>query len=163
QPRLLHNGAAVLDDLDLAPRLVLDSLPDEADRIDVLDLATGVERLTRLAHRDIDVGAQAAFLHVAVASAEVPQYGAQLRDISLRLVGGAQIRLRHDLHQRHAGAVEIDQRHRRVLIVDRFAGVLFEMQPLDADTDGFTVRHIDDDFALAHDRRLVLADLVAGR
>ena len=51
----------------------------------------------------------------------------------------------------------------RMLIVQRFAGVLFEVQPLDADAHRLAVRHVDDDFALAHDRRFVLADLVALR
>ena len=88
---------------------------------------------------------------------------AQLGDVRLGLLGRAQIGLRHDLHQRHAGAIEIDQRQRRVLIVQRLAGVLLEMQPLDADADRLAVRHVDDDFALADDRRFVLADLVALR
>ena len=81
----------------------------------------------------------------------------------LGLVGGAQIGLGHDLHQRHAGAIEIDERHRGVLVVQRFAGILLEMQPLDADAHGLAVRQIDHDLALADDRRFVLADLVALR
>jgi hypothetical protein len=49
-----------------------------------------------------------------------------------------------------------------VPIVHRLAGILFEVQAFDTDRDGL-VRHIDDDLALAHDRRLVLADLIARR
>ena len=56
-----------------------------------------------------------------------------LREEGLGLVGGAQIGLGHDLHQRDAGAVEVDERHRGMLVVQRFAGVLLEMKPLDAD------------------------------
>ncbi len=78
QPRLLIDRAALLDDFDLPARLVLDRLPDEADRIDVLDFAARAELCARLAHRDVDVGAQAAFLHVAVAGAEIAQDRAQL-------------------------------------------------------------------------------------
>src|SRR5512140_3091020 len=78
QTRLLLDRAAVLDDLDLPARFVLDGLADEADRVHVLDLAPRIERRTRLAYRDVDVGAQAAFLHVAVAGAEVAQDRAQL-------------------------------------------------------------------------------------
>ena len=89
-----------------------------------------------LAHRDVDVGAQGALLHVAVAGAEIAQDGAQLGEIGLGLLGGAHVRLRHDLHQRDAGAVEIDERHGRMLVVQRLAGVLLQMQPLDADPDG---------------------------
>src|ERR1035437_105864 len=78
QPRLLIDRAAVLDDRDLPARLVLDRLADEADRIDVLYFAARAERRARLAHRDVDVGAQAAFLHVDGAGAEIAQDRAQL-------------------------------------------------------------------------------------
>ena len=86
-----------------------------------------------------------------------------LREEGLGLLGRAQIRLGHDLHQRDAGPIEVDERHRGMLVVQRLAGVLLEMQPLDADPDGVAVRQVDDDLALADDRRLVLADLVALR
>ena len=142
---------------------MLDRLTDEADRIDVLDLAAGAERLARLSHRDVDVGAQAALLHVAVAGAEIAQDRAQLGEKRLGLLGRAQVGLRDDLHQRDAGAVEIDGAHVGMLIVQRFAGVLLQMQPLDADGDGLAVRHRHHDLALAHDRRFVLADLIALR
>ena len=142
---------------------MLDRLADEADRIDVLDLAAGAERLARLSHRDVDVGAQAALLHVAVAGAEIAQDRAQLGEERLGLLRRAQVRLRHDLHQRHARAVEIDGAHVGMLVVQRFAGVLLQMQPLDADGDGLAVRHRHHDLALAHDRRFVLADLIALR
>ena len=47
--------------------------------------------------------------------------------------------------------------------MQRLAGVLLEMQPLDADAHGLAVVQVDDNFALADDRRFVLADLVALR
>ncbi len=50
-----------------------------------------------------------------------------------------------------------------MLVVQRLAGVLLEMQPLDADGDGLAVVEIDDHLALADDRLLVLADLIALR
>ena len=103
----------------------------------------------RPAHRDVDVGAQAALLHVAVAGAEVAQDGAQLRHVGLGLLGGAHIGLRDDLHQGDAGAVEVDERHGRVAVVHRLAGVLLEVEALDADLDALAVRHVDDDLALA--------------
>ena len=163
QPGLLVDRAALLDDVDLPARLVSDRLADEADRVHVLDLAARAERPAGLAHRDVDVGAQAALLHVAVAGAEIAQDGAQLGQECLRLLGRADVRLRHDLHQRDAGAVEVDVRQGRMLVVDGLSGVLLEMQPLDADREAFAVRQIDGDRALPHHRRFVLADLIALR
>ena len=160
---LLVDRAPILENADLAAGLDLDRLTDEADRVDVLDLAAGAEGRSRLAHGDVDVGAQIAFLHVAVARADIAQDGAQLGDIGLGLVGRAQVRLGDDLHQRHARAVEIDEAHGRVLVVHRLAGVLLQMQALDADADLFGRRQVDRDLALADDRMLVLADLVALR
>ena len=48
-------------------------------------------------------------------------------------------------------------------VVQAFAGVLLEMQPLDADGDAVAAFEIDGHRALAHDRRFVLADLIALR
>jgi hypothetical protein len=54
-----------------------------------------------------------------------------------------------------AGAVEIDEATSSGLVVQRLAGVLLEMQPLDADGDGIAVgRQVDHDLALADDRLL---------
>ena len=50
-----------------------------------------------------------------------------------------------------------------MLVVQRLAGVLLQVHALDPDRDGLALRHVDDDLALAHDRRFVLADLVALR
>ena len=48
-------------------------------------------------------------------------------------------------------------------VVQALAGVLLQMQPLDADGDRLAALEIDGDLALADDRLLVLADLVALR
>ena len=79
EARLLLDLAAILDDGDLTARFRLDRLADEADRVDVLDLAARVERRARPPHRNIDVGAQVALLHVAVARADIAQDRAQLQ------------------------------------------------------------------------------------
>ena len=50
-----------------------------------------------------------------------------------------------------------------MLVVQALARVLFQMQPLDADRDSLAAQQIDDHFALADDRVLVLADLIALR
>ena len=133
KPGLLVDRAAIFEDIDLTPRLIFDGVTDEADRVHVLDLAAGAERGSRLAHGDIDVGAERPLLHVAIAGAEIAQDRAQFRHIGLGLLGGADVGLGDDLHQGHAGPVKIHERQSRVLVVQRFAGVLLQMQPLDTD------------------------------
>jgi hypothetical protein len=61
QPRLLIDRAAIFEDRDLATRFRLDGLADEADRVDVLDLAARAEIATRPAHRHVHVGPHGAF------------------------------------------------------------------------------------------------------
>ena len=162
KPRFLVDRAAVLDDADLALGFRLDRLPDEADRVDVLDLAARAQVRADLAHRHIHVGAQVALFHVAVAGFQVPQDGAQLGDIGLRLLGRAHVRLGDDLHQCDTRAVQIHIAIIWVLVVDRLAGVLLQMQPLDANLHRLAVG-LDFDHAFADNGVLVLADLVALR
>ena len=50
-----------------------------------------------------------------------------------------------------------------MLVVQALAGVLLQMQPLDPDLLGRAVGQVDLDHALAHDRVLVLRNLVALR
>ena len=111
QPGFLHDRAAVLDQLDLAARLVLDRLHHEAHRVDVLGLGPRAQLVAGLAHADVDVGAHRAFLHVAVAAADIAQDRAQLADIGPGLGRRAHVGPADDLHQRHARAVEVDVGH----------------------------------------------------
>ena len=141
QPRFLIDPAAVFQNVDLPAGLHLDRLADEADRVDVLDLAARAELAAGLAHGDVHVGAQVALLHVAVAGAEIAHDAAQLGHVGLGLLGRAHVGLGHDLHQRHARAIEIDQGQFGVLVVDRLAGVLLQVQALDADLQRGRRRH----------------------
>ena len=50
-----------------------------------------------------------------------------------------------------------------MLVVQALAGILLQMQSLDADAARRAVRQVDLDRALAHDRVLVLRDLIALR
>src|ERR1051326_1824318 len=162
QTRLLLDPAARLDDVDLAPRLIFDGLLHEAHRIDVLDLATRAERFTRPSYRDVNVGAHGALFHVAVASAEVAQNGAQFTQISGGLLRRAEVRATDNLHQRHTRTVQIDIGIVWMLIVQALAGVLLQMQPLDTDLHRFAAGHIDEDFALPDRRLFVLRNLITG-
>ncbi len=171
---LLIDLAAVLEDLDLAPGLVVDGLGDEAERVDVLDLAARAQMaevagglvfgvLALAADRDVDVGAQIALLHVAVAGPEIDQDGSDLLDVSHGFFRGTDVRTRHDLHQGRAGAVQVDIALGRRQVVDQLARVLFQMQALDADVEEGAVLGLHLDDTLADDREIELADLIAGR
>ena len=74
--------AAILQDADLPvrPHSAM-AWPAKADRVDVLDLAARAEIAAGPAHRHVDVGAQDALFHVAVARAEIAQDGAHLGQI----------------------------------------------------------------------------------
>ena len=136
----------------------------ESRRVDVLDLAARAPFLRAgLTNRDVHVGAHGAFFHVAIAGAERAQNGAQLVEVSCRFFRGANVGTRDDFHQRYASAIEIDEGFAGAEIVDRFAGVLLQVEAFDADRDRLFAVGLHFDFALADDRVFVLADLVALR
>src|SRR5579871_105592 len=162
EPRLLPDGSALLDDVDLAARLVLDGLRDKAHGIDVLDLASRAERTAGPAHRDVDVGAHGALFHVAVAGPEIADDGPELPEKRRRLLARAHIGFGHDLHQRDARAIEIDERMFGPLVVEHLAGILLEMQTFDANRRAFAAGKIDRHRTFADDGLLVLRDLIAG-
>jgi hypothetical protein len=61
-----------------------------------------------LAHRDVGVAAEAAFLHVAVADAQPHHQRVQRLGVFHGLGAGAHVGLGDDLQQRRAGAVQVD-------------------------------------------------------
>ena len=166
--------SALFKDFDLATRFIVDRLLDETHRVHVFDFTAGAEvaevlrrhvffMLTCAADRYVDIGAQVSVLHVAIACAEVAQNLTQLDDIGSGLFWAANIWTRDDFHQRNACAVEIDERHVRVHVVDRFASVLFKVNALDAYETGHTRGHIHKDLAFTDDGLIELADLIALR
>ena len=111
EARLLDDGAAFADQLDLAPHLEFDRLLHEAEAVEVLDLAARAElRFAGRAHRDVGVAAEAALLHVAVADADPLDQRVQRLGIGHGLGGAAHVGLGDDLEQRRPGAVEVDAR-----------------------------------------------------
>ena len=163
QPGFLINGAAVFQNTDLAARFHINGLADKADRIDVFDFAARAKWRANLMNGHVNVRAQAALIHIAVARAQIAHNGTDFGDIGAGLVRRADVRLRHDFHQRNAGAVQIHIALGGTLVVQAFASVLLQMQPLNADNDLLGGRHIDDHFALPHNRAFILADLIALR
>jgi hypothetical protein len=163
QARFLHHRPAVLEQRDLPPRLELDRLLHEAERVQVLDLAARAElRLARPPHRHVGIAAEGPFLHVAVADADPAHQGVQGARVGHSFLRAAQLRLGHDLEERRAGAVEVDPCHALEVFVQRLPRVLFQVRPRQAD-GLLPARGRDRHGAALHDRDLVLADLVALR
>ena len=100
-------------------------------------------------------------MHIAIACAQILQDLAQFDDIGGGLFGATNIRTADNLHQAHARPVKIDKGHVGIHVVDRFTGVLFHMDPFDPNTARNAWLHIYDHFALANDRVIKLADLIA--
>ena len=112
EPGFLHDGAALLDQLDLPAHFELDRLLEEAEAVEVLDLAARSElRRAGPAHRYVRVAAEASFLHVAVA--DVDPFDERVQCLRVRdcLGGAAHVGLGHDLEKRCAGSVQIDAGH----------------------------------------------------
>ena len=65
--------------------------------------------LANAAYRYVDISAQIAVLHVAIAGAQVPQDLAQFYHIGGGLFWAANIWAADNFHQRHTGAVQINK------------------------------------------------------
>ena len=108
--------------------------------------------------RHVGLDAHLALLHARVGRADGQQQQAQLLGVAPRGLGRADDRIGHDLHQRHAAAVEVDKadagRPRRVL-VQQPRRVLLEVRARDADLDR-ALRRLDGQRAARRERQVVL-------
>ena len=110
-PGLLVHGAAGLEKGDLARRLVLDRPSQRTERIQVLDLATGAERLgAGRADRDVGVHPHRTFLHAAVGGTRRHEDPPQLAGVRPRLGDRPDVGLADDFDQRDARPVVVHQR-----------------------------------------------------
>src|SRR5690606_30243922 len=158
---LLHHLAALLPDANLALDLEIDGLLEEAEGVEVLDLDPRAEScLAPLANRDVGIAAQRALLEVAVVDADVDEDAAQVLEVLDRFVRAANVGCAHDLHERHAGAVEIHARGAALGIVEVLARVLLQVGADDADLL-LALGCVDDEVAVFTERQLVLRDLIA--
>ena len=114
-------------------------------------------------HADVGVDAHRALLHLGVGGTDREQDAAELVDVLAGLLAAAEVGPADDLDERDAGAVEVDQRlvaavdaSAGAADVDRLAGVLLEVRPLDADAGA--VGQVEP--AVHVERNVVLADLV---
>ena len=117
------------------------------------------------AERDVRLDAELAALHVRVGRADRAQQQLELLGVAPGLLGGPDVRLGDDLHQRHAGAIEVDEAEplaRRPLAVDELRGVLLEVGAGDARRER-AVGGVEGERPGGCERQVVLADLVALR
>ncbi len=128
---LLNYAFAVVEELLLALDLDLDSLCDSLEGVEVLELRSGAELLGALGgDGDVDVAADRALLHLAVANSCVLEKQHYLFKVSHDLVGGVEIRLGDYLNERHAAAVVVRKGNAVHFIVDELACVLFKMDTI---------------------------------
>ena len=164
--RFLHYASASLNHFNLPFNFVFQRRANEAKTIHIFHFCLGAELLRPLhPHADIGIAAQRALLHIAIAHRRVQQNLLDPRQIFVRFLGGANVRLTHNFHQRRAAPVQVDVGALARVVesfVHTLAGVLFHVQSCDADTlCSFRRWHIDP--AVLAERLVELGDLVAFR
>ena len=163
-PGLLDERLTGVEDRRLALDLEVDRALDRPERVHVLDLDPGAERLrTARPERDVGLDPHLAALHVGVRRADRAEQQLELLGVAAGLLGGPDLGLGHDLHERRAGPVEVDQADLatgRVQPVDELGRVLLEMGARDGHGER-SVRRVEGEPPERGERQLVLADLVA--
>src|SRR5690606_6617335 len=111
--RFLTYGAAVFDELNLAPRLVLDGALEKPERVEVLDFAPRAEfGLPFWTYRNVGVATERAFLHIAVANTQPHHQRMQGASVGNGLGCRAHLGLGHNLKQGRACTVQVDASRR---------------------------------------------------
>ena len=154
---LLDNLLPPFQRLYLPLILVLDSLLDELEGVEVLHLGAGAEGFPRLMHRQVDVAPEGTFLHPAVGNPCEKHHGPKLLQVGHGLLRRADVRLRHNLDERHAAPVAVQIT--AVLVMDQLTGVLLNVNPGDADFLG-SRRGLDFQRTLLAKGQVVLGNLV---
>ena len=85
----------------------------------------------------------------------------QLLHVGHRLFGAADIGFGDDLHQRRAGAIQVNAGGAGIALVQRLAGILFQMRAGHADALGAAVLELDIHMAVLDDRQFELRNLIA--
>ena len=147
----------------MAGDLELERPLERSEAVEVLDLDLRAEGGG--SHRpqaDVALDPHAPRLHVGMGGADGAQQLAQRLAVGSRLGRRTEVGLGHDLHQRHARAVEVDDAEPAAAGVLHARGVLLEVRAGDADDDLAALgRHRHRQAAVARQREGVLADLVA--
>ena len=168
QPCFLHHVAPVLDRFDLATDFELDRLMHEAKAVQVFYFASRAETgIAGRTHRHVGIAAEAPLLHVAVTDADPHDERMERLGVGNRFFRTSQVGLGDDLQQGRAGAVQVDAGHvarmrtvRFKSLVQRLAGILFQMRASQCDFDRATRGRNDRNRASLHNRNLVLRYLI---
>ncbi len=157
---LLAHASAVLQYRNLAGDLELDGALHESKAVHVLDLGARSEpKVAAASHRDVGVAAEAPLLQVTVVHAEPDQNVTQRSQVLRRLERSSEVGLAHDLDERSAGAIQIDEGvpPHAVYVL---AGILFHVDARDPRASHFPL-DVDVEMPGRGQRLFVLADLIA--
>ena len=162
--RFLDDGFALSRGASLPLRLIAQRAVYGAEAVHILDFNLS-PKFVRASGPDADIGvaAKVALLHIRAADADVAQYGLELRQVAARLVGATHIRLADNLHQRRAGAIDVQQAVRLaeiVAAVEKLSDVLFQMHASYANSLAALVG-VYGEAAAKRERLVVLRNLVA--
>ena len=157
----LFNGSAGFINFDMSFCFVFNRLHNKLHGVYVFHLAAAAQFIrTVRAHRNIDVAAHGAFIHIAVAGTEITQNGTKLFQKGSGLFRRTEIRFGHNFHQADPCPVQINKSFLRIKIMNGFAGILLNMHPLNADILGRSVFQINCNLSLADNRILELRNLI---
>ena len=135
-----------------------------AERVHVLDLDARAQHVTAARpDRDVGLDAHLALFHGRVGRADGQQQQAQLFGVAARGLRRMDDRVSDDLHQRHAAAVEVDERQPAAtgrVLVQQPGRVLLQMRARDADLDR-SLGSLHGQRSVRRERQVVLRDLIA--
>ena len=131
---LLDYLFAVVQEFLLALDLDFNSLCDRLEGVQVLQLGSGAEFITALrCDGDVDVAADRALLHLAVADSGVLEEQHYLFEVCHNFLCAVEIRLGNYLNKRNAAAVVVREGDTVHFVVNQLAGVLLKVDTVDAD------------------------------
>ena len=171
----LQNLAAFAQNGRLTANLILNGLFNATERVHVLGFGTSAERVGRaVAQRHVHIGAHIALLHTSVGDVQRTHDVADGAHIGAcdfgGTVSGAFDRLGHDLDQRHACTVVVDQgvigtfdTAVSATDVGVLTGVVFDVGAFDRHAEHGAVFKFHIKIAVAVGRLVVLRDLVIAR
>ncbi len=162
QAGFLHDAAAVFQNVHLPLNFVGNGLLHEPERVQVLGFGTCAQSVGPLRfQRNIHVETHGALGHVAVADAQGCHDAVQLLREGDGFFRVVHIRFGDHLNERCAGPVEIHAGHAVEILMQGFAGILFQVGVVNANALGLTVRQINVHEAGADNRALQLSGLIA--